>query len=93
MDRTNILLKHITKDDHGIEIGPYHNPLAPRRFGFNSLVLDVFEADELRRRATEEHGVSAETASLIEGVDLLGSAAELRSVVRAGTAVIGDLTT
>jgi hypothetical protein len=68
MDRTQELLKHITKDQRGIEIAPYHNPLVPRRLGYNSLSLDVFDTAELRRRAEGDPNIPREHLPLIEEV-------------------------
>jgi SAM-dependent methyltransferase len=83
MDRTQELLKHITTDQRGIEIGPYHNPLAPRRLGFNSICLDVFDTEELRRRAKEDPHIPPEHHAFIEQVDLVGTATELAELVKA----------
>jgi SAM-dependent methyltransferase len=81
LDRTQELLKHIAKGHRGIEIGPYHNPLAPRRRGFNSIVLDVFDTEELRHRAKEDPNIPDEHRALIEDVNLLGSATDIAALV------------
>ena len=80
MDRVAELLKHITKEQRGVEIGPYHSPLAPRRLGFQSVVLDVFNADELRKRAAANPHLAG-FSDLIEDVDLEGSATEIADLV------------
>jgi SAM-dependent methyltransferase len=77
MDRRTELLKHITKEKEGIEIGPFFNPLVPRRDGFNSISLDVFTRDELRRRAINDPGIDSVKAENIESVDLLGPAQDI----------------
>jgi SAM-dependent methyltransferase len=82
LDRTQELLKYIAKDQRGIEIGPYHNPLAPHRFGFNSVVLDVFDAEELRCMAEADPHIPQENRAFIEDVDLLGSATDIASLVK-----------
>ena len=82
MDRTQELLKHITKKQRGIEIGPYHNPLAPRRLGFNSIALDVFDTVELKRRAAIDPHIPEDHRAFIEEVDLVGSAPDIADLVK-----------
>jgi SAM-dependent methyltransferase len=82
LDRTEELLKHVTKGNRGIEIGPYHSPLAPRRLGFKSITLDVFDADELRRRAENDPHIPREHLPFIENVDLKGSAVDIADLVK-----------
>jgi predicted SAM-dependent methyltransferase len=82
LDRTQEILKHITKEQRGIEVAPYHSPLVPRRLGFNSLTLDVFETAELRRRAETDPHIPRDHLEHIEDVDLVGSAVELADLVR-----------
>jgi SAM-dependent methyltransferase len=83
LDRTKELLKHITKEQRGIEIGPYHNPVAPRRLGFRSITLDVFDTAELRRRAELDPHIPREHLPFIEDVDLKGSACDIADIVKA----------
>lgn len=79
MDRRNSILKFVSKSSLGIEIGPWFNPIAPKREGFNCLVLDVFDTEELKRRAA----VDNPTRSLaeIEDVDLVGSSTHIDEIV------------
>ena len=58
MDRRAVLLKGITKDMLGIEIGPYHRPLVPKREGYRSLSLDVFDTETLRRNAAADSAIT-----------------------------------
>lgn len=83
MDRTSELLKHITKEQRGIEIGPYHNPVTPRRLGFRSITLDVFDTAELRKRAELDPHIPREHLPFIEDVDLKGSACDIADIVKA----------
>lgn len=69
MRRERRILEHISRDMRGIEIGPGHAPLCPKRDGWNVLTLDVFDTDELRRRAADP--------ATIEPVDLVGAAHDL----------------
>ncbi|WOD40407.1 hypothetical protein [Nodosilinea sp. E11] len=67
MNRKDKILKHIDKDGHGIEIGPSHNPVAPKRGGYNVHVIDHMSREELVEKYTG-HGVDLEQ---IEPVDFV----------------------
>lgn len=41
----------------GLEIGPSHNPIAPKKKGFNVHILDHASAAQLREKY-QEHGVN-----------------------------------
>ena len=75
------ILNGITKDMRGIEIAPWFAPLAPKRHGFNCLVVDVFSKDELSKRAAADHNIPDKNVSLIEHVDIVGSATEISSLI------------
>lgn len=77
MDRRDIILEYIRKDQRGIEIGPYFNPLVPKASGWKTLVLDVFEARTLRERAANDPNIPGDMISNIEEVDLVGSAHQI----------------
>lgn len=81
MNRVSELLKHVTKQHRGIEIGPYHSPLVPRREGYNSVALDVFGKAELKRRAAADSNIPAANVNRIEDVDLEGSAGDIAELV------------
>ena len=81
MDRRAVLLKGITKDMLGIEIGPYHQPLVPKREGYRSLSLDVFDTEALRKNAATDSAITKNEAEQIEEVDLVGSAPRLAELV------------
>ncbi|HEY0231036.1 MAG TPA: methyltransferase domain-containing protein [Dokdonella sp.] len=49
-NRQTAILGAIRRDGLGLEIGPSHSPLAPKRAGFNVHVLDHASADELRAK-------------------------------------------
>jgi O-antigen biosynthesis protein len=51
-DRIAKTLHAIKKDGFGLEIGPSHNPIAPKKTGYNVHVLDHATADELRVKYT-----------------------------------------
>lgn len=78
MRRADIILAGLDKTMRGIEIGPYHAPLCPKRDGWNVQVLDVFDTETLRARAADDQFVR--DTSAIEEVDLVGPA-ELVSIL------------
>jgi predicted SAM-dependent methyltransferase len=83
MDRRTELLRFIDRDQVGIEIGPWHTPLAPKRDGYRSLSIDVFDTDTLRRRAVEDPHIDAAAVPRIEDVDLVGPAQDVAELVAA----------
>jgi hypothetical protein len=44
MDRRERIMRFISPQQRGIEIGPYLRPLPPKPPGFNCLTVDVFDA-------------------------------------------------
>ena len=83
MDRREAILKYTTKEQRGIEIGPWFNPIAPKRDGYRCLSLDVFDTETLRKRAVDDPNIAATSIPLIEDVDLVGSSTHLGELVRA----------
>lgn len=81
MKRRKIILKHIRKDQRGIEIGPWFSPLAAKNDGFNSLVLDVFDKDRLIKNAIADPAIPDDRVPCIEDVDLLGTSTEIEQLV------------
>ena len=80
-DRRSELLRDISKDMSGLEIGPFCLPLVPKREGYNVLTLDVFTAEQLRETARANPEL-AQWADNIETVDLLGPAQDVADIVR-----------
>ncbi|MCU0886845.1 MAG: class I SAM-dependent methyltransferase [Rubritepida sp.] len=83
MLRRRRLLEFTPRDAPVIEIGPYFNPLVPKRAGWNTLILDVFDTETLRARAAEDANIPPERLSEIEEVDLVGPAHHLGDLVAA----------
>lgn len=81
MDRAQEFLKFIRKDLLGIEFGPWYCPVAPKSAGYRSLTLDVFDAEKLRKLATENPNIPNEAIVNIEEVDLVGTAASLEALI------------
>jgi SAM-dependent methyltransferase len=75
--REEAILGAIRRDGAGLEIGPSHRPLAPKRAGFDVHVLDHASAEELRAKYAG-HGVDL---SAIEEVDFVWRGEPLTAVV------------
>lgn len=67
MTRKEKILRHIDKKKPGLEIGPSHSPIAPKREGFNVHVIDLLDKDGLLEKYTG-HDVNTER---IEDVDFV----------------------
>lgn len=78
-DRQALLTRHISKSDVGIEIAPWHTALVPRREGYNSLILDIWDAPKLRELAAADPGISPD--AIIDDVDIIGSATEIATLL------------
>src|SRR4029453_11566785 len=83
MDRRAELVRFIDRDQVGIEIGPWHTPLAPKRDGYQSISIDVFDVDTLRRRAVADPNIDEAGVARIEDVDLIGPAQEIAELAAA----------
>jgi SAM-dependent methyltransferase len=81
MDRREAVLKYLTKDMKGLEIGPWFNPLAPKRDGYNCLVLDVFDSQTLRERARNDPNIHESLWDRIEDVDVVGSSTHIDQLI------------
>ena len=83
MDRREQLLKHITKSQKGIEIGPWFAPLAAKKDGYNCLSFDVFDTETLKKNAEGDPFVDNSRISSIETVDIVGSSTEISDAIAA----------
>ncbi|HET8637919.1 MAG TPA: methyltransferase domain-containing protein [Acidobacteriaceae bacterium] len=83
MDRKDFILEFARKDQRGIEIGPYFNPIVAKSAGWNVLSLDVFDTEELRRRAAADPNIPSAMVANIEEVDLVGPAHRIAELVAA----------
>ncbi|MET0688001.1 MAG: methyltransferase domain-containing protein [Methyloceanibacter sp.] len=68
--RKEIVFRHLNAAGAGLEIGPCHNALAPKREGYNVKILDHLSSDGLRKKYDGHAGV--DTTS-IEEVDYVWS--------------------
>ena len=65
LTRNQKILYKIDKDGLGLEIGPSHNPIAPKRSGYNVEIIDHTNRDQLIEKF-KAHGVEVDN---IEEVD------------------------
>ena len=80
MNRKIEILKYISKENKGIEIAPWHSPIAPKKEGYNCLILDVFDTSRLIENA-KSAGLSQEQIDNIECVDIVSNSIELDKVI------------
>jgi SAM-dependent methyltransferase len=81
MSRLDTIRKLMLQGSRGIEIGPWRNPIAPKRDGFQTLVIDILGTNELREKARRMNAPDAQVEG-IEEVDLVGDASRLLELVR-----------
>jgi predicted SAM-dependent methyltransferase len=70
-------LAFIDRDGLGLEIGPSHSPIAPRRGGFSVEIIDYLDADTLRANFQD----TEVDVGQIEDVDFVWSGEPLRELV------------
>ena len=67
----------LQRDGLGLEIGPSHKPIAPKRAGYNVEIVDHLSADELKKKYTG-HNVNLDN---IEEVDYVWSGQPLSELI------------
>lgn len=77
----DLLRSCVSRERPGIEIGPWCNPVAPKRDGYRTTVIDVSEQEPLREMA-EKRGIAAETVANLESVDIVGDASRISELLR-----------
>lgn len=65
MKREQKIFKHVRKDGLGIEIGPSHSPLAPKKQGYKVEIIDHASQEQLREKYSD-HNIDLDA---IEEVD------------------------
>lgn len=79
--RQEIITQYITKEQKGLEIAPWHSPLVPRKEGYNSFSLDIYNTEQLKKVAREDEALTQQHVENIEHVDFIGSAIDLDKLV------------
>lgn len=80
MTRQDKALYALDKKGLGLEIGPSHNPIAPKKHGFNVHILDHLNADDLRKKYADhtQYGVRIDN---IEEVDFVWNGQPLSALI------------
>ena len=68
MDRFDFMRSAINRLGAGVEIGPLHNAICPKRDGWNTLVMDAFTGEQLRSQYRNDPNVDV---GLVEDVDIV----------------------
>ena len=55
MNRKEKILQYINKNGHGIEIGPSHNPIAPKKEGYKVHIIDHMSREQLIVKYKDHH--------------------------------------
>lgn len=77
LDRKKEILKHINKDGLGLEIGASHNPITPKRDGYNVHILDCKD----KKGLIEEYSGHNVNLDNIEEVDFIWSGENYHSLI------------
>ncbi len=75
--REEKIFSNLKKEGSGLEIGPSHNPIAPKKKGYNVHILDHAPAQELKAKFSG-HGVNTDN---IEEVDFVWNGEPLPEIV------------
>jgi SAM-dependent methyltransferase len=77
MDRKAIITQHLKKNGLGLEIGPSHDPVMPKRGGHQVHVVDHMTREQLREKY-RDHGVNIDN---IEDVDHVWAGGRLSTLI------------
>jgi len=78
--REEKVLHYLDRSGLGLEIGPSHNPIAPKRLGFNVHILDHLSAAGLREKYAD-HALFGVRIENIEEVDFVWNGEDLRDLI------------
>ena len=81
MDRLNILRSGTKPGAIGLEIGPWHNPIAPKKLGYRTIIIDAFDTHSLLERAKINPNIDEPSIRLIEPVDVVIKKSLYESVI------------
>lgn len=82
MNRKNYILQYAKKSSLGLEIAPYHNPIAPKKDGWNCLSLDIVNYEKLISFAEKDPDPFVrENIKNIEKVDIVSSAIDIKEAI------------
>jgi predicted SAM-dependent methyltransferase len=80
LDRQEKVMAGLNRESLGLEIGPSHNPIAPKRDGYNVHILDHLDRAALRNKYADhgQYGVNIEN---IEEVDFVWQGQPLSKLI------------
>jgi predicted SAM-dependent methyltransferase len=55
MNRNEKLLKYVSKDGRGLEIGPSFSPISPKKDGYDVQIIDHMSCDQLKEKYKDHH--------------------------------------
>jgi predicted SAM-dependent methyltransferase len=76
LTRASMLLGDLDRSSSIVEIGPSHNPIAPKADGWNTVVVDHATREELIEKYRGHRGVDVERIEEVDGVWTGGSLAD-----------------
>ena len=80
-NRRGLLSRYLDKEHNILEIGPYWNGLAPKRDGYKTTIIDVFDKEALLERARYDNNIPQNLRDSIETPDIIGSADSVAALV------------
>ena len=78
-DRFAELRRGVSKENRGLEVGPFFRPICPKKEGFNTVTLDVFSRNELIKNYANDPNVYPHF-DCIEEVDIVSSEPLLEAI-------------
>lgn len=79
--RQKQILKYAGKERRGIEVAPWHSPIAPKKAGHTIKSLDIFDKKTLVQRCLDDPSIS-DLVDNIEEVDFICSALDIADAVK-----------
>lgn len=80
LGRHEKVMAGLKRDGPGLEIGPSHNPIAPKREGYNVHILDHLDQKALREKYAD-HGQYGVIVDNIEEVDFVWQGQPLSKLI------------
>jgi hypothetical protein len=80
LNRQEKVMAGLNREGLGLEIGPSHNPIAPKRDGYNVHILDHLDRDGLRNKYAD-HGQYGVNIDKIEDVDFIWQGQPLSELI------------